>query len=46
MPELYLDNSHTIEIAVKDITIRIHNGADLGVIPGLEKIYIVCGLCS
>lgn len=46
MLELYLDNSHTIEIAVKDITIRLHNGADLGVIPGLNKIYIVCGLYS
>ena len=28
MQEPYLDNSHTIEIAVKDITIRIRNGAE------------------
>ena len=28
MQELYLDNLHSIEIAVKDITIRIRNGAE------------------
>ena len=28
MQETYLDNSHTIEIAVKDITIRIRNDAE------------------
>lgn len=28
MQEPYLDNSHTFEIAVKDITIRIRNGAE------------------
>ncbi len=28
MQEPYPDNSHTIEIAVKDITIRIRNGAE------------------
>lgn len=28
MQEPYLDHSHTIEIAVKDITIRIRNGAE------------------
>ena len=25
---MHLDNSHTIEVAVKDITVRISNGAD------------------
>ncbi len=28
MQNPYLDNSHTIEVAVKDITVRISNGAD------------------
>lgn len=28
MQEPYLGNSHTIEIAVKDITVRIRNGAE------------------
>ena len=28
MQKSYLDNSHTIEVAVKDITIRISNDAD------------------
>ena len=28
MQELHLDNSHTIEVAMKDITIRISNDAD------------------
>ncbi len=28
MQKLYLDNSHTIEVSMKDITIRINNDAD------------------
>ena len=28
MQNSYLDNSHTIEVAMKDITIRISNDAD------------------
>ena len=28
MQKLYLDNSHTIEVAMKDITVRISNDAD------------------
>ena len=28
MHQLYLDNSHTIEVAMKDVTIRISNDAD------------------
>ena len=29
MPQVHLDNSHTIEVSMKDIIIRIHNDADL-----------------
>ena len=29
MQKPYLDNSHTIEVAMKDITVRISNDADL-----------------
>ncbi len=28
MPQMYLDNSHTIEVTMKDVTIRIRNDAD------------------
>ena len=28
MQNTYLDNSHTIEVAMKDTVIRIHNNAD------------------
>ena len=28
MPQVHLDNSHTIEVSMKDIIIRIHNDAD------------------
>ena len=28
MQNSYLDNSHTIEVTMKDVTIRIHNDAD------------------
>ena len=28
MQNMYLDNSHTIEVAMKDITVRISNDAD------------------
>ena len=28
MQNAYLDNSHTIEVAIKDITVRISNDAD------------------
>ena len=28
MQSTYLDNSHTIEVAIKDITVRISNDAD------------------
>lgn len=28
MQPSYLDNSHTIEVVMKDITIRLNNGAD------------------
>ena len=28
MQQMYLDNSHTIEVAIKDITVRISNHAD------------------
>ena len=28
MQQMYLDNSHTIEVAMKDITVRISNDAD------------------
>ena len=28
MQKLYLDNSHTIEVAMKDITVHISNDAD------------------
>ena len=28
MQNMYLDNSHTIEVAMKDITVRINNDVD------------------
>ena len=47
MQNPYLDNSHTIEVAVKDITVRISTGADPVVIPIIreellfEKILVI-----
>lgn len=34
----YLDNSHTIEVAIKDITVRISNDADLVLLTGTFRI--------
>ena len=28
MKQMYLDNSHTIEVTMKDVTVRISNDAD------------------